>query len=376
MEVWVYRWRETQPDGSRRPRKLVVGSVKQYRTETAAWKAVDALGLNINAHHPEACQSPLTLQALVQHYRAKELDLEAQNERKTYSTKFVYRCYIGNWILRRWGALRLSEIENTPAVLIEDWLASINRARGTTTKIRNIFSALCSHAVRYGWMRSNPVRSVRQSAKPERRKVPLDVQELRTLFAGLGRRERTLVLLDVPTGMRVGELLALQWKDIDFQKKQLEIRKSIWNQHVGPTKTEESEKSMPLDDAMVADLLAWRAETPYAGDDDWVFASPSVQGKQPFWPNSLMWNIRRQAKQAGITKHISWHVFRHTFSTLLVDSGEDVKTVQSLMRHANSRITMDVYAHAVTGSKRRAQSKIVELMLPSKKRGKRGVKTA
>lgn len=376
FDVWVFRWRDTQPDGKRRPRKLVVGTVKQLPTESAAWKAVDVLGLNINAECPAVCRSPLTFRELVQHYQTKELDLDAQSEWKTYSTKLVYGSYIDNWILPKWGALRLSALENTPAVLIEEWLASIKRSRGTKAKIRNIFSAICSHAIRYRWMRSNPISEVRQSAKPEGHKVPLDEQELQTLFEKLGRRERTLVLLDVPTGMRVGELLALQWKDIDFQKKQLQIRKSIWNQRVGPTKTKESEKSMPLDDAMVADLNSWRAETPYAGDEDWVFASPSMQGKQPFWPNSLMWNIRRQAKQAGINKHISWHVFRHTFSTLLVENGEDVKTVQSLMRHANSRTTFDIYTHAVTGRKRRAQSRIVEMMLPSKRRSQRGVKTA
>ena len=67
-------------------------------------------------------------------------------------------------------------------------------------------------------------------------------------------------------------------------------------------------------------------------------------------------------------KHISWHVFRHTFSTLLAENDEDVKTVQSLMRHANSNITMNIYTHAVSSKKRRAQSKVVEMILPEEKR--------
>jgi integrase len=71
----------------------------------------------------------------------------------------------------------------------------------------------------------------------------------------LGPRERTLVLLDVPTGMRRGEVLATQWCDIDFGKKTLNVRKSMWQQHLGPVKTEESEKIMPLDDEMITDLL-------------------------------------------------------------------------------------------------------------------------
>jgi integrase len=74
--------------------------------------------------------------------------------------------------------------------------------------------------------------------------------------------------------------------------------------------------------------------------------------------------IRPAAQRAKITKPITWHVFRHTFSTLLAENDEDVKTVQSLMRHANSNITMNVYTHAVSSKKRRAQHKVVAMILP------------
>jgi len=197
----------------------------------------------------------------------------------------------------------------------------------------------------------------------------LTAEELQALFDELGPRERTLVLLDVPTGMRRGELLATQWCDIDFQKMTLNIRKSIWQQHLGPVKTEESEKTMPLDEEVIADLLRWRSETPYAQDEDWIFASPRMNGRQPLWPEALMRNhIAPAALRAGITKNLNWHVFRYTFSTLLAENDEDVKTVQSLMRHANSAITMDIYTHAVSSKKRRAQSKVVEMILPRERK--------
>ncbi len=98
---------------------------------------------------------------------------------------------------------------------------------------------------------------------------------------------------------------------------------------------------------------------PYAEDQDWIFASGRMKGRQPLWPEAIERNyIRPAAERAKITKHISWHVFRHTFSTLLAENDEDVKTVQSLMRHANSNITMNIYTHAVSSKKRRAQSKV------------------
>jgi integrase len=271
----MFRWRESRPDGSQVARKVVVGSVRDLPTEKAARKALDDLNLNINLDLSENGGRPATFSQLVAHYVAKELnkELNMENERKAYSTKQCYHDYLQNWIVPRWGTYSLTRIENGIAVAVEEWLDTIARSRGTKAKIRNIMSAVCAHAIRYGWMKTNPIRAVRQSAKRERVPVPLTAEELQKLFPELELRERTLVLLDVQTGMRRGEVLALRWNDIDFQKKTLNIRKSIYHQHLGPVKTEESEKTMPLDEEMIIDLLRWRAETAYAKDEDWIFAS-------------------------------------------------------------------------------------------------------
>ncbi len=66
--------------------------------------------------------------------------------------------------------------------------------------------------------------------------------------------------------------------------------------------------------------------------DDYVFASETMRGKQPYWPDNLMKrHIRPVARANGIHKNIGWHTFRHTFGTLLKANGEDVKTVQELL---------------------------------------------
>jgi integrase len=112
---------------------------------------------------------------------------------------------------------------------------------------------------------------------------------------------------------------------------------------------------------MAEDLLQWRKRSPYPMQDDWVFASPTMKGEQPYRPDNLMKRyIKPAAKKAGIDKNIGWH----TFGTLLKANGEDVKTVQELLRHANSRITLDVYTQAVGSNKRAAQSKVVRMMVP------------
>ncbi len=115
---------------------------------------------------------------------------------------------------------------------------------------------------------------------------------------------------------------------------------------------------------MAENLLRWRGQSVYASDDHYVFASETMKEKQPYWPENLMKrHIQPVAKMIGIHRKIGWHTFRHSFGTLLKANGEDVKTVQELLRHANSRITLDVYTQAVTSNKRAAQSKVVRMIV-------------
>jgi integrase len=76
--------------------------------------------------------------------------------------------------------------------------------------------------------------------------------------------ERTLALLDTATGLRVSELLALRWRDVDFGSLELNVTRSIWHQVVGDCKTEASAKPVPLDSYMAEDLLRWRRQSSYS----------------------------------------------------------------------------------------------------------------
>jgi len=361
-DVWIFRWREIGSDGKSKQRKAIIGTVTVLTTKTSALKAAHALRINANQQTPQTDGGPSTIAELVAHYRLKELTGESRG-RKAFSTRSAYQCNLKNWILPRWGGHRLDQIK---AVAVEEWLDGIGRARATRAKIRNLMSALFNHAMRYEWVEKNPIKLVRQSAKRERIPDVLEPEELQLLLSRLGPRERTLVLLDAATGLRVSELLSLKWEDIDFENLEVRVIRSIWHQVVGDCKTETSARPVPLDSYMAEDLFRWRRVSPYAMPIDWVFASPTMRGKQPYWPDNLMKrHIRPVAKAAGIHKRIGWHTFRHTFGTLLKANGEDVKTVQELLRHANSRITLEVYTQAVTSQKRAAQSKVVRMMVPN-----------
>jgi len=106
----------------------------------------------------------------------------------------------------------------------------------------------------------------------------------------------------------------------------------------------------------------------YTSAEQYVFATDSPRagenrGRQPICLATVMRHyIQPAAKRVGITKRIGWHTFRRTYSSLLHKNGEVVKVVQELLRHGSSKVTMDVYAQAVTSAKRNAQQKVVSIL--------------
>ncbi len=229
-------------------------------------------------------------------------------------------------------------------------------------------SGLFRHAMRHEWTDKNPITLVRQSAKRLRTPDVLDVQEIQALLSELEEPYRTMVFLASSTGLRVSELLALKWLDINFAAGEINLSRGIVRQRLGEMKTEAARKPIPLDPGLASVLLDRRARSPYNGPQDWLFASLEMKGSQPYWPNSAMENhIRPAAQRAGISKRIGWHTFRHSYRSWLDDTGAPLTVQKELMRHASIQTTMNIYGKAMTDSKRQAHSKVVEMVLNGSK---------
>jgi integrase len=104
--------------------------------------------------------------------------------------------------------------------------------------------------------------------------------------------------------------------------------------------------------------------SPFPGETDFLFPSIRKNGTQPLTPDMILKRvIRPAAKAAGIGKRIGWHTFRHSLATNLRGLGVDIKVAQELLRHANSRITLDIYTQAVSSEKALANGRATELLL-------------
>ena len=381
VERWQFRWVKKGAYGVLREHKRTIGPVKDYPEKSKKLQDVLArLRLNINVDGPTELTS-ITMKEAVKHYKYHEL-IDCGQDGKAYSTRNRKTLVLDKWIVPHWGSLELRVIKT---VAVEQWLKTLVTTKfgdakplagGTREKIRDAMSSVFNHAIRWEFTDRNPIAGpirgsgVRVSGKRERTPDILEVEEMQKLLAALGVRERAMVLLDMPSGLRRGELAGLQWGDFDFKNLHVSVTRSLVDQHVGPVKTEASRKLMPIDEFVARDLLAWYDMTPYKSPSDYVWATDAnragaKRGKQPVWLSTVMRDhIQPTARKLDITKKISWHTFRHTFSSVLKANGEDVKVVQELLRHSTARMTLDTYTQALSPHKRAAQSKVVSMIRP------------
>ena len=124
-----------------------------------------------------------------------------------------------------------------------------------------------NHAIQCEFTDRNPIAGagkgsgVRVSVKRERTPDILEVEEMHPLLAALGTREKAMAFLDMPSGLRRGELAGLKWEDFDFKNLHVSVTRSLVDQHVGPVKTEASRKLMPIDDYVAqAVAITWATD--------------------------------------------------------------------------------------------------------------------
>ena len=309
---------------------------------------------------------------LWEHYCREELPL------KEISTQDAYLVYARNWILPRWGTLLLEDIKT---IEVERWLRTADVADGTKAKIKCVMSAVFSHAVRWEFCGHNPISSgipvgtggqrgpstgVRVSAKRQKSPLVLSPEEVILGLAQLEFRDQILVFLDGALGIRQGELGALHWLDCDFNNMNFSVQHSYyWRRggHLKSTKTEASAKLLPMHPSLKLALLEWRSLSLYNQPGDFVFPSERLKGKKPLdLASVLKKKIQPAFKRIGITG-VGWHTFRHTVGTMLAEMGEHQLMIRDYLRHSDLHVT-NKYLQATTKSKRLAQGKLVDAILP------------
>jgi len=353
--VWVLRFRQPQAEGKKTHCSIQVGSIERYPTESLAWKAAESLRLSINSGqlaHPAA-----TFGALADRYVR-----EALPER--FSTRVSYLSFLNRHLKPRWDELPIESIAKNP-FMVEQWLGELTLARKTRSHLKALMHRLFEYSMKWRLLdvQRNPMDLVEVKGGSKRRKKPrvLTVEEFYALLDLLPDPYHTMVIVAQCLGLRVSEIMALQWQDIDFAQLTIAVRRGVVHGRVDEVKSEYSEDLLPLYPDFAGILLDWKARCPVS-PEGWIF--PNSDTLKPYHASPIQQDyIRKAGRKLGLG-NIGWHTFRHTYRTWLDATGAPMGVQQKLMRHAQIATTMNVYGDALLQSKREANSKVVELLRP------------
>ena len=212
-------------------------------------------------------------------------------------------------------------------------------------------------AVQEELIRTNPAVGCKLPPKRGREMQVLGREELqRFLIQAQAEGYYELFLLDLCTGLRRGELLALQWDDLDFKTGTLTVNKQVYEVkgrlQVSVPKTRASIRRLVLPPGVVEVLRQYRETV----DSRWIFPSP-VKEDTPMTPGAVRRRLQIILERAGCKK-IRFHDLRHTFATLSLESGMDVKTLSAMLGHVSAATTLDIYTHVTGDMQTEAAAKI------------------
>lgn len=342
-------------NGKRRTRRI--GKLAEYPSKSAARRAAQDLQMLRQEIPTQQPEPSLTVQALTQRYRVERMPTRIDTRRS-------YEIWIRNYILPRWADCMITELGPRP---VELWLASLPLAPKSKAHIRGLLRNLWDFAAWSGDIpkeQRNPMELVRIKNATKRTRKPrsLTVAEFHKFAKHLPEPFNIVGVLCCCCGLRISECLALKWSDVNWLGGKLLVERGIVAQHVDDVKTAESARELVIDRELLTILQSWKQSTQFSAADDWVFASPIQLGRFP-WSYDQVWRMYDKASRDAGIGHVSTHVLRHTYRTLLDSERTPLGVQQKLMRHADIRTTMNTYGDAGTSDMRTAHGKVVRRVL-------------
>ena len=301
---------------------------------------------------------------------------ECERLDRSPTTMRTYRAQIEQTIRPALGKLQLTRVT---ARTLDDLYGSMKEAGKSPKTIRNhhaIISSALHQAERWGWVRQNIALLARPPKTTQRRIKPPSVDTVREVVLAAEERDprlAPLLMLAALTGMRRGELCALRWSDVDFDRGELTVSRSVVVVPGGleekTTKTDR-DRQVALDEVGMLLLRQYRLRV-----DDWArqaeatvpadafIFSPYLDGSKPFRPDNVTGFFTRVRDSVG-HHEVRLHDLRHFTATQLIGAGVDPRTVAGRLGHSDPSLTMRVYAHVIEDRDRAAASVMGRLMQP------------
>jgi integrase len=284
-------------------------------------------------------------------------------------TSHLYAQMFRVHLLPRLGQKDLSAITREDVKKLVYTLLAQGKSRNTVKSVLTPLREMFNHAIEDGHLDHNPaMRILRRSRAEEgeqKEKATFLTREELGLLLRVGQEHfpaaYPFISLLARTGVRFGEAIALQWSNIDFANRFIEIRRTWSNGRFStpkPNKFRRVDMSTQLTETLKSLLVERKKETLRKGWGEvppWVFISENGTHLFPSNFRERVWY--KLLSKAGL-RHIRIHDLRHTFASLLIQNGESLAYVKEQLGHHSIQITVDTYGHLVPGGNRQAVDKL------------------
>lgn len=229
----------------------------------------------------------------------------------------------------------------------------------TVRNINQVISSAMDLAVAQKIISANPTNAC-ELPKVEHQEMQTIPAEQLQAFLDEARASGVyeMYYIELATGLRRGELLGLKWQDIDWKNGIIKVRRQVARvdgQIVeAPLKTKNSYRAVTISQQAIEVLKQQKAKT----HDQYVFPSPNGG---PISPDSVNNMLKRVLDRAGIPK-VRFHDLRHTFATIALQNGVDIKTVSGMLGHFSAGFTLDTYAHVTTSAQKEAAQTLSNIL--------------
>ena len=270
------------------------------------------------------------------------------------STLATYTSRINGSLDDAFGPLRLSQIGTAD---VQHYLAGLTQKKRSPATVRAylvLLRNMLNHAVAWGHLAHNPATSVKGPKLKHTEMECLTPAEVKVFLAACDDAHRALFSTAVMTGVRLGELLALRWDDVNWPGGTIRVARSLYNGQFVEPKTSRSVRTIGMSDRLAAILLEHKLAAPYS-PFDLVFPTPEGT---PMDPANLRHRVFEDTLTRAKLRRIRIHDLRHTFASLLINQGENLKYVQAQLGHSSITTTVDRYGHLMPDAHRGANDRL------------------
>jgi len=244
------------------------------------------------------------------------------------------------------GSQKLCKLSGRDVTKLYRRLLSDGLSASTVGHTHVILKQALRDAVRDKYIRTNPLDDVTPPKQQRREKDVLTPDQVNHLLETVrGDRFEGIYVLGATCGLRIGEILALRFDDLDLERGTIRVERSLHNGECSPPKTPSSRRTLTLPQRALEALVRL---TSASDGDRYLFATST--GNPVDVSNFYKWTWKPALRRAGLPETLTPHQLRHGTASLLLNNNVPVPVVSKYLGHANPGITMKVYAHLIDGT--------------------------